>query len=381
MLACAGTAGAQTTLAGGTSATPPPKLRSIACQTLCAGTTTARAGSVVLVKGRNLETVTSVTLLGRRKAGDETVAAPQGVSATSLSLEIPSGARSGRLMATTAEGAESRRSRQPLRVERVVTRKVGGNGGPGLEIGVTGRKVFFGADRRPTLTYTVEDSEPVRVVVEVIRSADGVAVAGYDQGVVAPGEPRTQSWDGFIAGDVAGDGRYEFRVVAQDSAGVMATSAQAAPPEGAAPPSPDSFMFLGHKFPVRGNHDYGEFAASFGGGRGHQGQDVFARCGTPLAAARGGVVRFKQFHSRAGHYVVIDGEETDFDYVYMHMRQAALVDKGDRVQTGQVIGRVGDTGRAHGCHLHFELWSGPGWYTGGSPFDPLALLRAWDEYS
>jgi murein DD-endopeptidase MepM/ murein hydrolase activator NlpD len=65
----------------------------------------------------------------------------------------------------------------------------------------------------------------------------------------------------------------------------------------------------------------------------------------------------------------------------MHLRDAALVDKGARVHTGQLIGYVGDTGRASGCHLHFELWSGPGWYTGGSPFDPLPLLKAWDKHS
>ena len=68
--------------------------------------------------------------------------------------------------------------------------------------------------------------------------------------------------------------------------------------------------FLRHTFPVLGPHGYGEFAAKFGGGRGHQGQDVFAACGTPMVAARGGIVKFKQYHSRAGYYLVIDGERT-----------------------------------------------------------------------
>ena len=126
---------------------------------------------------------------------------------------------------------------------------------------------------------------------------------------------------------------------------------------------------------------YGTGAAAFGGGRGHQGQDTFAKCGTPLVAARGGVVKFKQYHSAAGHYIVIDGDNEGYDYAYMHLRDASLVDEGDHVYTGQPIGFVGDTGRASGCHLHFEIWKAPGWYSGGTAVDPLPLLKAWDKTS
>ena len=49
--------------------------------------------------------------------------------------------------------------------------------------------------------------------------------------------------------------------------------------------------------------------------------------------------------------------------------------------TGQQIGVVGQTGDASACHLHFEIWGAPGWYEGGSPFDPLADLEKWDAYS
>ena len=72
---------------------------------------------------------------------------------------------------------------------------------------------------------------------------------------------------------------------------------------------------------------------------------MFARCGAPLVAARGGVVKLNRFHSAAGNYLVIDGEGTDADYVYMHLRETAPVAKGARVLTGQAIGHVGDTGR------------------------------------
>jgi murein DD-endopeptidase MepM/ murein hydrolase activator NlpD len=78
---------------------------------------------------------------------------------------------------------------------------------------------------------------------------------------------------------------------------------------------------------------------------------------------------------------VIDGAGTGIDFMYAHLRQPALVATGDPVYTGQQIGEVGDTGRASGCHLHFEEWSAPGWYQGGHPFDPLPDLKRWDATS
>jgi murein DD-endopeptidase MepM/ murein hydrolase activator NlpD len=173
------------------------------------------------------------------------------------------------------------------------------------------------------------------------------------------------------------EGRYAFRLTARGRAG-EARSAQASDV------TRDAFDFYGHVFPVRGRHDFGGSGARFGAGRGgrsHQGHDVFARCGTKLVAARGGVIKFKRYHSLAGHYLVIDGDHTDVDYAYMHLASASPFNQGDRVFTGQQIGNVGETGNAHGCHLHFEMWSGPGWYDGGTPFDPLPHLQAWDAYS
>jgi murein DD-endopeptidase MepM/ murein hydrolase activator NlpD len=139
-----------------------------------------------------------------------------------------------------------------------------------------------------------------------------------------------------------------------------------------------------HMFPVRGAHDFGGAGAGFGSGRtghSHQGQDVFAACGTPLVAARGGKVKFAGFHAAAGYYLVIDGKGTDVDYAYMHLRERTQVQVGDRFYTGQELGAVGESGNARGCHLHFELWGAPGWYDGGSPFDPLPSLQAWDSWS
>lgn len=151
-------------------------------------------------------------------------------------------------------------------------------------------------------------------------------------------------------------------------------------PESTPPiPRPPSRSLGTHVFPIQGPHDLGQSATNgFGGGRGHQGQDLFATCGTRLVAARAGTVRMAGSEGAAGNYVVVDGDRTGLSYVYMHMLRASLVRTGERVRAGQAIGQVGATGRASGCHLHFELWSG-GWRAGGKPFDPLPYLRAWDD--
>jgi murein DD-endopeptidase MepM/ murein hydrolase activator NlpD len=164
-------------------------------------------------------------------------------------------------------------------------------------------------------------------------------------------------------------GRYGVRAVTE--APLEVVKPQITPT--AAAPSGDQV------FPIRGKHDLGQTETNnFGGGRNHQGQDLFAKCGTPMVVAEGGTVVRKSSEGNAGNHAVIRGAKTGRDYVYMHLQSPALVEQDQSVTAGQPLGAVGDTGNASGCHLHFEIWSAPGWYEGGSPLDPLADLRAWD---
>lgn len=133
-------------------------------------------------------------------------------------------------------------------------------------------------------------------------------------------------------------------------------------------------------FPIVGKWQYGTGAATFGGGRDHQGFDVFAKCGTPLVAALAGKVKFKASHARAGNYFVYD--TGDYDLAYMHLAAPAAVKVGDELAAGQPVGLVGDTGRASGCHLHLELWKGNWQGVGGgsgTPIDPLPTLKMWEK--
>lgn len=148
------------------------------------------------------------------------------------------------------------------------------------------------------------------------------------------------------------------------------------------PPPPQIIAAIagnGPFFPVRGKYTFGDGAAAFGGGRGHEGQDVFAACGTPLVAAEGGSVVTRSFHARAGNYIVIQVDGADRAEAYMHLAQPALFKEGDVVPAGTQIGNVGDTGRADGCHLHFELWIGHWQGVGGAGnvIDPLPTLKSW----
>jgi murein DD-endopeptidase MepM/ murein hydrolase activator NlpD len=129
-------------------------------------------------------------------------------------------------------------------------------------------------------------------------------------------------------------------------------------------------------FPVDGRYEFGTYTNRFGGGRNHRGQDILAPCGLPVVAALGGTVTKAAYEGGAGNFVVVDAPDGT-SQVYMHMRDPAIVTRGDSVSPGQPLGFVGTTGRSSACHLHFELWTAPGWYRGGTAVDPLPALQRW----
>jgi murein DD-endopeptidase MepM/ murein hydrolase activator NlpD len=212
-----------------------------------------------------------------------------------------------------------------------------------------------------------------------VRSSTGAVVRRWSTAPVASGAAQAITWDGTVGtAEPHQTARFQFQVWTAPPAG-SAIAAQLSP----TPQLADSVQLRPYAYPLDGRHGYGIGGnGRFGTGRSghaHQGQDVFSRCGTPVLAARGGTVQFEEFQSSAGNYVVIDGTGTDQDTAYMHLRDPALPKEGEQVDTGQVIGYVGDTGDASECHLHFELWDAPGWYEGGEPVDPLPLLKRWDR--
>jgi murein DD-endopeptidase MepM/ murein hydrolase activator NlpD len=336
------------------TATSPATVATLHCARGCGSAGAVRPGSLLRVRGRELRRADEVVFLGVEGAADDVSAAPSVRRRTSVDVRVPLGAAGGPVAVVDRNRAASAPSPAALAVESVPA-----TAGPSVEIGVSAPRVYFDSARPAVLTYVLHAASAAPVTVDLVREVDGAVIAQWIAPQVAPETAQRVVWDGRVGGYAQPDGRYSFRVT------------------GGGAPAVAAFDFVRHRFPILGPYSLGGSGAAFGGGRGHQGHDVFARCGTPLVAAHGGVVEYVGYHGRAGNYLVIDNEDADSDYAYMHLRDAPLVAKGERVLTGQPIGFVGSTGSATACHLHFEAWSAPGWYQGGQPVDPLSALRAW----
>ncbi len=240
------------------------------------------------------------------------------------------------------------------------------------------RKSFYYGYRYPRLSFAIASSQSQNDLRVDVVDVAGESVRTFFRNDVAPKAEVRIRWDGTTnAGRPAPNGRYSFQVSSQ-------AGTAAARPSTSSEAIDLSFTFFGYAFPVLGSHDFGGAGGRFGAprsGHTHQGQDVMAACGTPLVAARGGAVQYSGYEGNAGNYVVIDGKGSSLDFMYAHLAQPSPLQTGDQVRTGQPIGVVGDTGDATACHLHFEIWTAPGWYQGGSPIDPLPYLEKWDRYS
>jgi murein DD-endopeptidase MepM/ murein hydrolase activator NlpD len=102
--------------------------------------------------------------------------------------------------------------------------------------------------------------------------------------------------------------------------------------------------------------------------RPHLGLDIGAEEGTPIIAARGGLVVYSDNGLTGYGNAVMILHEDDTTTFYAHCKKT-LVFAGELVERGEPIAEVGATGFAAAPHLHFE------WRTGGWPRDPLRQMR------
>jgi murein DD-endopeptidase MepM/ murein hydrolase activator NlpD len=111
----------------------------------------------------------------------------------------------------------------------------------------------------------------------------------------------------------------------------------------------------------------GSVVSSFGWrwGRMHEGIDIAAGYGAPIAAAASGTVIYAGYMGGYGNLIIVD-HGGGIATAYAHLSSFAV--GGGTVSQGQVLGYVGCTGHCYGPHLHFEV------RVNGSAVDPLGYL-------
>lgn len=168
---------------------------------------------------------------------------------------------------------------------------------------------------------------------------------------------RTRTEIGFLQGDVSdlekevqAELREAQEAAAPESGGVAATPGAVAT---------DSGLI----WPIEGT-----VTSPFGPrwGTVHEGIDIGAAEGTPIAAAKSGSVVMAGWNGGYGNYTCID-HGGGFSTCYAHQLSIS-VSVGEQVDQGQIIGEVGNTGHSFGAHLHFET------RVNGVAEDPLGYL-------
>jgi murein DD-endopeptidase MepM/ murein hydrolase activator NlpD len=128
-------------------------------------------------------------------------------------------------------------------------------------------------------------------------------------------------------------------------------------------------------FPVQ-DRDTRDIGSVFGdardaGSRSHHGVDIFAPRGTPVLASVEATVRRANETSRGGKVVWLSDQRQNRSLYYAHL-DSQHVRSGQRVQIGDTVGFVGNTGNARTTppHLHYGIYA-----RGEGPIDPLPFLR------
>jgi Peptidase family M23 len=371
---------------GGVAFVDKPEIKAVKCVANCMSHGRVQGGGKIKLRGQSLSGVTRVIYRGGRGKSDDVSVRVRSASDSNIRVRVPMSAQSGRVEAWAGKSAHGTSHKvirilpPPAPTPNRSLSPAPGPADPGApELDTATSRSMLAIDQRGGVRFSFrfKGSAPDSAKVTLVRLGDGFVVKTWN---VTPKADKVMklSWNGLRKRKVARYGRYGFRLVASTPSGAKVANARSGDVRR------DAFDLEPAVFPIKGKHNYGGAGNRFGAprsGHRHQGQDVMAKCGTKLVAARGGVIKAKQYQSAAGYYLVINAADTGVDMAYMHLKHPSPYSEGDRVHTGDQIGVVGETGDATACHLHFEEWHSPGWYTGGSPFDPLRDLRKWDKYS
>ncbi|RFU63141.1 LysM peptidoglycan-binding domain-containing protein [Peribacillus saganii] len=112
-------------------------------------------------------------------------------------------------------------------------------------------------------------------------------------------------------------------------------------------------------------------------GGAHKGIDIAAPSGTKVVAASNGIVKKSYYSSTYGNVVFLN-HDGKYETVYAHLEKR-LVKEGDKVNQGEAVGIMGNTGRSRGVHLHFELHLDEWSVEKANALNPLTVLGKREE--
>ncbi|MCT9090298.1 transglycosylase family protein [Streptomyces sp. ASQP_92] len=223
-------------------------------------------------------------------------------------------------------------------------------------------------------SYTVMHGDSLSLIAERQRVqggwphlyAENRTVVGADPDLIRPGQQLT------LPGAAPAKPTTPPKTVPKAPAKPPAAKHPAARPPAAKPVAKAPATSAGFTAPVDAHPStpYHRAGASWASGY-HTGVDFPVATGTSVKAVTSGTIVSAGWGGAYGYQVVIHHPDGRYSQ-YAHL-SAVNVKAGQRVNTGQRIGRSGATGNATGPHLHFEIRTGPAY---GSDVDPLAYLRA-----
>lgn len=128
---------------------------------------------------------------------------------------------------------------------------------------------------------------------------------------------------------------------------------------------------LAFPVPSENNPRVGSFwgASRDNGARSHEGIDIFGKFRTPVIAAADGIITSVRENNLGGKVIFLKPDNKNYNLYYAHL-DSQIAKEGQSVQTGDVIGLMGNTGNAKytATHLHFGI------YTFAGAIDPYPFV-------
>lgn len=106
----------------------------------------------------------------------------------------------------------------------------------------------------------------------------------------------------------------------------------------------------------------------------HKGLDIAGELNTNVVSVSEGVVSKSYYSDSYGHVVFVYHEKEGYETVYAHLNKR-LVAEGEHIKQGEMIGKMGNTGRSSGVHLHFEVHKSNWSLEKENAINPLVVLN------